>query len=108
MFSQVSVCPQGGVCHTPPGKIPTPRGDTPQADTPLDRSPTGQKLPPGRHHPQPYTTGYGQQVDDKHPTGMHSCFQYVGIFRTFITQKGGEKAKRMKHKLKPHIHTCDT
>ena len=45
MFSQVSVCPQGGVCHTPTAWV-----DIPWVDTPLGRHPSGQ-TPPGRHPP---------------------------------------------------------
>ena len=56
MFSQVSVCPQGGLPHcmlgyTPPGQTP-PSGQTPAAQCML---------------------GYDQQVGGTHPTGMHSC-----------------------------------
>ena len=50
MFSQVSVCPQGGGVH--------PQGErTPQAD------PAGQTLP---HE-------MATAVDGTHPPGMHSC-----------------------------------
>ena len=36
MFSQVSLCPQGGVCHThPPDQRQTPPGQTPPGQAPL-------------------------------------------------------------------------
>ena len=53
MFSQVSVCPHGGVCpiacwetHPTPGRHP--QLDTPYVDTPLGRHPLGG-TPLGRH-----------------------------------------------------------
>ena len=56
--------------HTPLGRHLLgrhPLGRRPQADTPLDRHPLGR-------HPIPSdTTGYGQQADGMHPTGMHTC-----------------------------------
>ena len=54
----------------PPGRHPT--GQTPPwADShPQDRNPWADTPPPP---PQPDTTGYGQQADGTHPTGMHSC-----------------------------------
>ena len=49
MFSQMSVCPEGGVCHFlgrhPPGR------HTPWADTPLVRHSPLVRHPPGRHPP---------------------------------------------------------
>ena len=54
MFSQVSVCPQGGVY------TPWQAGTAPWADTPLP----GQTPPPQ----QTATAVYGT-----HPTEMHSC-----------------------------------
>ena len=56
MFSQVSVCPQGGGVHHPPCQT-----DTPPADT----------HPLGRHPPPPEMV---TAADSTHPTGMHSCF----------------------------------
>ena len=66
MFSQVSVCPQGGVClwgeclphplgRHPPGQ--TPLGQTPPWQTPLGRHPPGQtpfpgQTPPGQTSPR--------------------------------------------------------
>ena len=82
MFSQVSVCPQGGVSqhamgqtpplgrHLPMGRHPPGADTSPWADTPLL----------GRHHPfwadtpSAYWNTYGQQAGSMHPTGMHSCF----------------------------------
>ena len=61
MFSQVSVCPQGGGClpHCMLGyRQPPP----PWADT-----------HPGRHPSNQCMLGYSQQEDGMHPTGMHSC-----------------------------------
>ena len=63
-LSQVSVCPQAGVCHTP------------GTDTPLDKTP-GQTPPCPVYagiHPPVDTMGYGQQADGTHPARMHSCF----------------------------------
>ena len=54
MFSQVSVCPQGGVW-------PIACWDT----------------PPGRHPPVQCMLGYIQQAGGTHPTGMHSCILTV-------------------------------
>ena len=54
MFSQVSVCRQGGGLHTP-WQTPTPPGQTP---LPIDR------------HPAPQQTATA--ADGTHPTGMHS------------------------------------
>ena len=71
MFSQVSVCPQGGRCTPlwqtdPSWKSDTPWADTPwQADTPL----AGRPPWAGRHPPQQTATA----ADGTHPTGMHSC-----------------------------------
>ena len=61
MFSQASVCPQGGGVH-PLGRHPLPQADTPshQADTPLwpDTTPNHETA---------------TSADGTHPTGMHSC-----------------------------------
>ena len=49
MFSQVSVCPRGGV----PGQVPPPPGRyTPQAGTPRAGTPPGRYAPPGRYTPR--------------------------------------------------------
>ena len=102
MFSQVSVCPQGGVysiacwdTHTPSAQT-SPWADTTPRQTPLGRHPLGRHTPLGRHplgrHPHGQTPpwadilpgqtppaqcilGYGQQAGSTHPTGMHSCFK---------------------------------
>ena len=59
-LSHLSVCPQGGVCHTL--QADTLPGQTPP---PGDISP--RQTAPGR------PPGYGQQAGGTHPTGMHSC-----------------------------------
>ena len=70
MFSQVSVCPRGGVPgQVPPGRC-TPRQVHPQADT-LPQAGT-----PPRYTPRPQCMlGYCQQAGGTHPTGMHSCLR---------------------------------
>ena len=62
MFSQVSVCPQGGLRHCM-----------------LEYTHPRQTLPLGRHSPwadppAQCMLGYGQQAGSTHPIGMHSCF----------------------------------
>ena len=87
MFSQVSVCPRGGVCPIaclntqPPGQIP-PRAESPWADTPgqtppgqnplwaeppLGRTPSGQTPPPLGRHPAQADTTPGKTL----PLGRH-------------------------------------
>ena len=61
MFSQVSVCPQGGGVH-PPGQTPPW-----QADRHLW---AGTPLPWANTPPSQTATA----ADGTHPTGMHSCF----------------------------------
>ena len=63
MFSQVSVCPRGGVCSIACWDTHLP-GQTP----PLGRH------PPGRHPPAQCMLGYSQQMGSTHSTGMHSCY----------------------------------
>ena len=64
MFSQVSVCPRGGVC-------PIACWDTH----------TGQTLhPQAGHPPAQCMLGYGQQEGGTHPTGMHSCTCLTNTF----------------------------
>ena len=55
MFSQVSVCSQGGLSALLHGGIL-------EADPPADTPPAQCML------------GYSQQAGSTHPTGMHSCF----------------------------------
>ena len=75
MFSQVSVCPQGGVADTP--WADTSQADPPPADTPwADHTPPPLGQTP--HHwtdtpPVQCILGYGQQSGGTHPIGMHSC-----------------------------------
>ena len=57
MFSQVSVCPQGGDVH-PLGGHPA-WVDIPWADTPLGQTPPLFEM--------------ASAADGTHPTGMHSC-----------------------------------
>ena len=80
IFSQASVCPQGGlpqcmVGYTPPpgSRHPPPPG----ADTSPDQTPhpRGNRHPPRPDpHPRKQTPAYGQRMAGTHPTGMHSCF----------------------------------
>ena len=84
MFSQVSVCPQGGVSallhvgiHTPPPL--GPKADTPWADTPLGRHPSGQTTTQADTPPSPWQAHLGQTTLDwadsppgRHPPGQTS------------------------------------
>ena len=85
MFSQVSVCPRGGVGLWSQGGgvgcLPHPPGQTPPwADTPLG------KHPPGRHPPAQWMLGYGQQAGGMHPTGTHSCYVFANsLIKSFGT-----------------------
>ena len=84
MFSQVCVCPQGGVCHTPqtrgrhsPGQ--TPPGQTPPGKIPLpsafwDTHPSAQCILGYTPTPAQCMLGYSQQVGGTHPTGMQAEF----------------------------------
>ena len=63
MFSQVSVCPRGGVSAFGRGCLPYPPGQTPP----------GQTLPWADTPPAQCMVGYGQQAGGTHTTGMHSC-----------------------------------
>ena len=114
MFSQASVCPQGGVCpiacwDTPPwtrGRHP-PGADTPprcrppqirppgpEVDTPLEQTPPPRSRPPragtplGADTPPPlgavYAGRYGQQAGGTHPTGMHTCIIFETIANNLI------------------------
>ena len=101
MFSQVSVCPLGGVCHTPWADTPQagpPSGQTPPPNACWDtnspcpvhagvHTPTqcmlGYTPPPSacwdtHIPPQADTTGYSQQAGGTHPTEMHSCW-WLGV-----------------------------
>ena len=72
MFSQVSVCPQGGSAPLH-AQMHTPR-QTPPA--PLGRHPSLL----GRHpSPEQCMLGYGQQAGGTHPTGMHSYLIFMLI-----------------------------
>ena len=85
MFSQVSVCLQGGVCPIACWDIsPRPEADTRLAIHPPGQTPPGQippgKTPPGQDAdtpPMQCMLGYSQQVGGTHPTGMHSCFFHL-------------------------------
>ena len=98
MFSQVSVCPQGGVypitcwdTHTP-----GPKADTPQADTPPGQTPPWADTTPGRHHPRhtpPWAdnpcivhAGIWSTSGQYASTGMHSCYQKLYNTFTIIFQ----------------------
>ena len=90
MFSQVSVCPQGGVlpqcmlgytpwAGTPPRQVHPQAGTPPWAGTPW----AGTPFPPAQ-----CMLGYSQQMGDTHPTGMHSCSIYVSNkIHIYMTQK---------------------
>ena len=77
MFSQVSFCRQGGVCLWFGGCLPLVPGGVclgrhpPWTDIPLPSACWDA------HTPAADTTGYGQQADGTHPTGMHSCFTFA-------------------------------
>ena len=75
MLSQVSVCPQGGVCHTPGTRDRHPPGQTP----PLDKTP-GQ-TPPGRNplgrHPLPSACW------DTPPSGYHGIWLTSGRYASY-------------------------
>ena len=85
MFLQVCVCPQGGegVCLSacwdaiPPDQADPPESGRPprdQADPPGPGRPPGTwQTPPGKQTP-----AYGLRAAGTHPTGMHSCLQYLG------------------------------
>ena len=68
MFLQLSFCPRGRVCQTPPRQTP------PLVDTPPDR------------HPQPETA---TAADDTHPTGMHSCMTVIFFLFSGIGSEEG-------------------
>ena len=82
MFSQVSVCPQGGVfpiacwdTHTHPW-ADTPWPDTPRADTfpcPVHVWIHPYPVHAGIHTPPKCMLEYGQQAGGMHPTWIHSC-----------------------------------
>ena len=77
MFSQVSVCPQGGCpsMHWAGGCLPGGRELSAQgcvANTLLGPEADTPPRTRGRHPPAD-TMGCGQQVGSMHPTGMHSC-----------------------------------
>ena len=74
MFSQMSVCPQRGVCPIACWDTP-PWAQTPQADTPLCRHPLPCPVHAGIHPPVQCMLGYGQQAGGMHPTGMQSCLK---------------------------------
>ena len=71
MFSQVSVCPQGGCTplrRHPPGRYP-PRQTPPWADPSPEQTPSSL----GRHPPLPPPEMPTAADGTTHPTGMHSC-----------------------------------
>ena len=83
MFSQVSVCPRGGVYpsmqwgrHPPDQRQTAPLGRPPgpEADSPpLGRPPC--PVHAGIHPPPAQCMlGYSQQAGGTDPAGMHSCF----------------------------------
>ena len=78
----VSASVHAGIHNTPPA-------DTPQSRPHLDRPPEADNLPeqtpPGSRHPQGavHAGRYGQQAGGTHPTGMHTCFQYMFRFKQY-------------------------
>ena len=77
MFSQVSVCPQGG------GKVYTALAGRPLLEVrhPLGRHPLAGRHPPGWQTPPGQADTPLQQTataaDGTHPTGMHSCLSIL-------------------------------
>ena len=71
IFSQVSVCPQGGhACYACPPWHAHPLGP--------------EHAPPGTYAPLADTTRCGQWAGGTHPTGMHSCLiPLVSLFFVF-------------------------
>ena len=126
MFSQVSVCPQGGACtiaywDTPPHgpEADTPRVITPWADTP-------RQTPPGKHPPWADTPqadtplpnacwdthpamqcmlGYNQQAGGTHPTGMHSCLFLFQQVQNEMLLFRKELARSFKHTNNKPVRT---
>ena len=84
IFSQASVCPQGGFClsacwdiprldQTSPDQTPHPPGaDTPWTRPPQSRHPPDQ-TPPREQTPPGSRLQNGQLAAGTHPTGMQSC-----------------------------------
>ena len=69
MFSQVSVCPQGGV---PPGQVHPLGRYTPQGrDTPWAGTPPRQVHPPGRYTPLAGTPPRQVQPPGRYPWQVH-------------------------------------
>ena len=116
MFSQVSVCPPGGLSaplhagiHTPRTRGRHPPGTRgrhppgPEADTPEDQ----RQTPPGPEADTPPAQcmlGYGQQAGGGHPTGMHSCYTCVYFLITSnikddVIYCSGLKLQKLKGKL---------
>ena len=122
MFSQVSVCPQGGVClwgeclphplgRHPPGQ--TPLGQTPPWQTPLGRHPPGQtpfpgQTPPGQTSPRqtppcPVHAGIHTPMSsacwDTPPCPVHAGIwstsgRYASHWDAFLFQEGFKKVSR--------------
>ena len=89
MFSQVSVCPRGGMCgkHAPRHTCP------PGMHAPGHAHPLGACMPPGMHTsqartPQPGTTRCAKQAGGTHPTGMHSCLMIKLIILIYVENRG--------------------
>ena len=74
------VHPQDQVHPLEPSTPPLDQVHPTGPGTPWDRySPWDQVHPPGAVH----AGRYGQQVGDTHPTGMHSCFNYLEMIVLF-------------------------
>ena len=75
IFSQVFVCSQWEICIPAmpwEGRTPPPL----KADLPsLRRQYPHQKADPPPCQDTDSSTGYGQQVESIHPTGMHTCWR---------------------------------
>ena len=89
IFSQVSVCPQGGLPQCMLGY--TPQDQTPQDQTPPhweqtsrpEQTPLLEQTRPRKHTP-----AYGQRAAGTHPTWMHSCLirKNTGKAEEFFSQ----------------------
>ena len=69
----------------PPGRY-TPRQVQPLAGT------LRAGTPPARYTPWQCMLGYGHQAGGTHPTGMHSCFIYIILFKVVVCEtEAGQK-----------------
>ena len=70
---------------TPPGQVP-PAGTTPLPVHPQAGTPPGRYTHPwAGTPPRQCMLGYGQQADGTHPTGMHSCCNFILMINKSLT-----------------------